>query len=118
MAVKPPKDLQDKWDAILKREGFEDIEDRHSPREMLKSWHSTMFIHRFDKERFSARQQYFEIATHFLGQYEFESETDREVWFLHSEGKSLRDIATITKKVSKDGALKIIKRLQKAMYGQ
>lgn len=113
--MKPPKSLVTEWDQRLKESGFQDIEDRDSPREMLKSWHSTLFIHRYDKERFSARQQYFELATQFLNAHEFNSDLEREVWFLHSEGKSLREIANETGKVSKDGALKIIKSLRKAM---
>jgi hypothetical protein len=82
---------------------------------MLKSWHSTLFIHRYDKERFQAREEYFRMVTHFLSTFEFESTLERDVWTLHSEGKSLREIASITNQVSKDGALKIIRRLQRAM---
>jgi hypothetical protein len=82
---------------------------------MLKSWHSTLFIHRYDRERFTARQHYFELVTQFLHSHEFESDLEREIWFLHSEGKSLRDIAKETGQVSKDGALKIIRKLQRSM---
>lgn len=115
MVGKPPKELQNHWYQKLKENGFNDIEDTSSPREMLKSWHSTLFIHRYEKERFTARQQYFEIVTQFLHSHEFESELEREIWFLHSEGKSLREIATITGEVSKDGALKIIRKLLRSM---
>lgn len=115
MTKLPPRSLVIEWDQKLRESGFIDIEDRDSPREMLKSWHSTLFIHRFDQERFSARQQYFELVTQFLHSYEFDSELEREIWFLHSEGKSLREIAKITGQVSKDGALKIIRKLLRAM---
>lgn len=118
LATKPPKELQAKWDKILRDSGFVDIEDRSSSREMLKSWHSTLFIHRFDKDRFEARQTYFHLATQFLYAYEFESELDEEIWRLHSDGLSLREIAKQTGKVSKDGAQKIIHRLQRAMKDQ
>lgn len=116
MARKPDlKTLQDEWYARLKAEGFNDIEDTNSPRQMLKSWHSTLFIHRFDKERFNARQQYFEMATHFLHSFKFASALERHIWELHADGKSLREIAKTTTQVSKDGALKMIKKLQRAM---
>lgn len=111
MAAKPPKALQDEWDAKLKASGFEDIEDRDSPREMLKSWHSTIFINKFDSARFAAKQKYFEMVTHFLNAHTFTSDLEHQVWLLHSEGKSLREIARETGKVSKDGALKIIRKL-------
>jgi hypothetical protein len=88
---------------------------------MLKQWHSTMFIHRFDKERFEAKQTYFEHASNFLHTHRFELHIDREVWALHAEGKSLREIAKLlsndTFQLSKDGALKIIRKLQRKMRG-
>lgn len=115
MAKLPPKSLVAEWDSILKKDGFVDIEDRDSPNEWLKTWHSQIFANRYNQELFHARQHYFEMATHFLHSYEFDSELEREVWFLHSEGKSLREIARATGKVSKDGALKIIHRLTRAM---
>lgn len=113
------RDLQREWDEKLKKAGFEDIEDRNSPREMLKAWHSTMFVHRFDEGKFTARQRYYEMATHFLQSHRFESEVEREVWRLHADGESLRKIASQVSEagmaISKDGALKIIRSLLKAM---
>lgn len=111
MLKKPPKSLQDEWDQKLRDSGFEDIEDRHSPREMLKTWHSTQFARRFNKERFDARRDYFDRATHFLHSHPFRSVLEKTIWELHSEGKSLREIAKETGKVSKDGALKVIRAL-------
>lgn len=119
MDQKTLRALRREWDKKLKESGFEDIEDRESPREMLKSWHSTKFFYRFDEDRFLARKDYFELATQFLGTHRFESEIDREVWRLHTEGESLRKIANhLTSQgspMSKDGALKIIRALLKAM---
>lgn len=113
--AKPTKDLVQEWDRKLAESGFKEIEDRDSPREMLKSWHSTMFIHRYDQERFTARQKYFELATHFLHRHRFDSTLEQQIWFLHAEGRSLREIAAETGKTSKDGALKVVRKLQKAM---
>lgn len=119
MDQKTLREQQRIWDKKLKESGFEDIEDRNSPREMLKSWHSWTFIHHYNAETFAARQQYYELASHFLNGHKFESATEREVWRLHSEGDSLRKIANEISKqgtaMSKDGALKIIRSLLKAM---
>lgn len=113
--TKPPKDLISHWYKRLKDEGFEDIEDTNSPNGMLKSWHHFRFQAQYDPDTFSAREKYYQLATHFLHSHTFHSELERQVWFLHSEGKSVREIAKETGEVSKDGALKIIKALQRAM---
>lgn len=119
MDKKTLRNLQREWDKKLKDSGFKDIEDRESPREMLKSWHSTMFVHRFDEGRFTARQKYYELATQFLTSHNFQSEVDREVWRLHTEGESLRKIAMeLTAQgttMSKDGAMKIVRTLLRVM---
>jgi len=79
---------------------------------MLKSWHSTLFAHRFDPVRFEARQKYYDNAQKFLLIHNFSTEIEREVWELHADGKSLREISSkLDKRVSKDGALKIIRNL-------
>ncbi len=111
MVRKPPKALQDEWDRILKASGFEDIEDRNSPNEMLKTWHSSHFARRYNPETFEAKKVYFDDATEFLNTYKFKTRLERTIWELHTEGRSLREIAKETGKVSKDGALKIIKQL-------
>lgn len=115
MTLRPPKALRDEWYKKLKEQGFEDIEDINSPREMLKTWHSRDFARRFNEDRFSAKQEYFLAAVHLLERFKFETALDKEIWTLHADGKSLREIAAITQRVSKDGALKVIRRIQKYM---
>jgi len=78
---------------------------------MLKSWHSTKFINKFDDTRFMARQAYFDDARDFLLSHYFKTNIEKEVWRLHSEGLSLREIAKEAGSLSKDGAMKIIKSL-------
>lgn len=79
--------LQAKWDKKLKDSGFEDIEQRDGN---LKRWSLDKTV--FQRERDSAKEEYYRLAGHFLYDHEFESEKDRKVWELHAEGNSLNTI--------------------------
>lgn len=113
------KTLQKHWYKKLKEVGFEDIEDTNSPREYLKTWHSTYFIHRYTKETFEAKAEYYRMACHFLYEYDFENNLDRIIWELHSDGKSFRDISIHLKKnkihANKDKINKIVTKLVEIM---
>lgn len=87
------KRLKDKWYKKLKASGFEDIEDTESPREMLKSWHSTWFFTHSDPLHFKSKHRYFHMCEQFLNFYAFDSHEEKEIWVLHSEGFSVREIA-------------------------
>lgn len=60
------------------------------------------------------------MASHFLHTHQFTSHLDKMVWELHSEGKSLREIAKEISiaTLSKDGVSKIVHRIQGIMYGR
>lgn len=84
------RDLQKKWDKILAKSGFVDIEplngngSRNTP--FLKN-HSTRFAKRYNP----LTEEYYRLA----GQFEYELEEgtfQRWVWSLHAEGKSLRQM--------------------------
>lgn len=93
---KPSKSLIDKWYNKLAKSGFEDIEERHSPRQMLKTWHNTWFQARGTPDQFAAQALYYQRAVDMLNTFEFASKRDRTLWQFHSEGKSVREIAKLT----------------------
>jgi hypothetical protein len=100
------KQLKAKWYKVLKDEGFKDIETNEN---YLKD--ST--IDRVGRNTFSrldssdeensvpaltakavwnAKQDYYYYAEHFLNDYKFDSELEKNIWKLHSEGISVKDI--------------------------
>lgn len=91
------KALQDKWYDKLATKGFEDIEERHSPREMLKCWHNTWFQSRGTPDQIAKQGLYYQMATDMLNTYEFADKLDRRIWELHANGASVREIAKIVK---------------------
>lgn len=113
------KTLQKIWYKKLKDSGFNDIEDTNSPKEFLKTWHSSYFISRYTTESFERKESYYRLCSHFLWDYSFQSNLEREIWRLHSEGMSLRDIAKSLRsqriKLNKDNVNKIIVKLVQIM---
>lgn len=113
------KTLQKLWYKKLRDAGFEDIEDTNSPKEFLKTWHSSYFISRYTAESYERKETYYRLCSHFLWDYAFESNLEREIWRLHSEGMSLRDIAKSLRskriKLNKDNVNKIIVKLVRIM---
>ncbi len=116
------KALEAKWDAKLKKSGFEDIEQREDGN--LKVWHSLFFKVRC-KGNVSqqSKEEYYRLAGQFLNDYAFENETDRRIWELHSNGDGVRTIAaTISKrkrnKTSKSVVNSVIRRLAAEMIAK
>ena len=105
--AKQLKQLQAKWYARLKKEGFEDIEQDEN---LLKNWSSS----RLRKSRNSnneieqtllyneSKQSYYRLAGFFVNDYAFESELDHMVWSYHAEGKSLRQMSKLLKAQGND----------------
>lgn len=95
MSKEPPdlKALQKLWYRKLKEDGFTDIEDTNSPREYLKTWHSSYFVHRHTPDSFQAQSDYYRRASQFLYEFPFKNRRERRIWALHSEGTSMREIA-------------------------
>ncbi len=110
------KTLQAHWYRILKEQGFEDIEDTSSPKEFLKTWHSTWFKTHSSPESFKEKHRYYQARTYFATAYTFKDNKEERIWFLHSEGFSYREIAKQTS-TKKDAVAKIIKTLTKTMRG-
>lgn len=118
----PPKNnkefntLQKEWYSKLKDSGFEDIEQNELD---LKLWSSHFFKVRHNATLFSAKEEYYRMAGHFLYDYTFSNEHEKQIWALHSTGVSIRGIVdqlkakkikTDTKKVNN-----IIKAFSKLM---
>jgi hypothetical protein len=84
------KELHRAWMKKLKDEGFNDIEDLNSPLELLKTWDSTYFID--GPEDFAGTEEYYQVAQELLNSHDFDSELERKIWELHSNGLSVRSI--------------------------
>lgn len=115
MPKQKPKTLQQLktiWYDKLAKSGFEDIEERNSPRQMLKRWHAADFRKRSTPETYIAKRDYFQQATEFLNWYEFSGPRERKIWELHSEGATIREIAKKVR-LKKDKVHRIIKKLRK-----
>lgn len=94
--------LQSMWYAKLKDEGFDEIEN---PDGNLKSWHSFMFARRpfsnpNSTHRILQEEEYYRLAGQFFYDHKFKNKTEKRMWELHSNGKSVRDIAKIITKES------------------
>lgn len=87
------KALQSLWYSKLKESGFEDIEDAQKKGEPLKRWDSTQFQRERARHSFDSKQTYYDRAGTLLETYAFESELDRQIWAMHSEGEAIRKIA-------------------------
>ncbi len=85
--------LKSKWDKKLEKSGFQDIEDTDSPLEFLKVWHDSYFKNRNKVKSFFDVQRYYELATQLIHTYPFRTIKERNVWTMHAEGKSEREIA-------------------------
>lgn len=114
------KDLQDKWYTKLSKSGFNDVEDGD---DRLKEWDSFNFSGRYDQNSFHSTEQYFILAGQFLHSYKFETKRDRLIWKLHSEGRTLTNIADVLKarnfpKHSRSLVFRIMKRLAVEMLRQ
>src|SRR5271165_3809627 len=104
------KSLQKTWYAKLKKSGFNDIEQSDM---QLKKWSSQVFNisgdgidHTDVKILWEAKAEYYRLAEHFLNEYEFLDTLEKQIWKLHSETNSYRDIA---KKLKNTTMLKLNK---------
>lgn len=98
MANWSPKDfkkLKDQWYKKLKEEGFEDIEHangrlKHAPVDNPVDYLRLLY---------SGRPEYYELATRFLNEYDFDNELERIIWEYHTNGLSRREIFKVLDKV-------------------
>lgn len=125
------KKLQSVWYKKLEKEGFKDIEQDE---DKLLRWDSFTFIanytnyerahgeRKLDATWFAAKEEYFQLATDFLHEHKFNSEKDRLIWEMHSNGAYIseiyRELTSRKMKVYLDGINKIVKTLSKLMLEQ
>jgi len=103
--VKTLKELQSEWYDKLKKDGFEDIENKNNE---LVSHASSMFYRgRRNNMSFTqimtdieSKQDYYSLASEFLHAYKFRRPVDKFIWEQHCEGVSYRDIS---KKLAEKG---------------
>lgn len=104
---KEVKALQNHWYKLINITGFNDIEDTSHDDQPLMDWHST----KFTKEAIitiEAKQIYFEKAMDILRRNNFISETHAQIWALHIEGLSAREISIRLKDYKKSSVIRII----------
>lgn len=107
--------LQAKWYGKLKKKGFEDIEYDEDHLKLS----SERFVVRnsgayANPTLTSAKYEYYSSCRKFLNEYTFKNKKERAVFELHSEGVSIRDIATKLR-LSRRFVHETIKRLVKGM---
>jgi len=109
------KSLQKLWYKKLKDSGFEDIEDFEGCRILKRSFSAYTWQH--TQQDFDEIQDYFRLAGQFYYEHRFENKLEKEIWRLHSEGVSYREIAEILRthkqKVNKDSVQKIVSKYSK-----
>lgn len=84
------KELTLHWYKKLEASGFRDIES--GP--YLKQWDHISFQSKYTPDEFLDKQNYSLAASHFLLTHPFSSTQEKEIWELHAEGNSYREIVT------------------------
>lgn len=87
------KKLQALWYKKLEKSGFKDIEDFDMPGKPLHHWDGMEIQSKHTPEQFQEKQRYYELAGQLYYSHGFDSERDKRVWCLHSEGLSSKAIA-------------------------
>lgn len=108
-------ELRKKWYEELKKGGFEDAEEFKG--DYLRYWHSQLFQNKalktngfYGPESFQIKSDYFYYASQYAAWAEFQDETEKTIWYLHSEGLSSRSIA---EKLGRFGHVKVNKTVQR-----
>ena len=112
-------ELRKYWYDKLKKNGFKDIETIHGT---IKDWPAARLRRDYTPERFKEKQTYYQIASQVTWEYCFESPLEKQIWELHSDGYSLRDISkkirTDQNKMNKDKIKKIIGKISQIVYSR
>lgn len=125
MPSKDFNDLQSVWYKKLEESGFNDIEEQYpeSNKAFLKTWDSHYFksdCHGFyGAEFYRIKADYYYYAAQYLHQGVFDSEIEKEIWSLHSDGFGVRKSAEkLNEKflggrpLTRDKVWRIVKRLR------
>jgi len=115
------KKLIKEWDRKLKDSGFVDIENRKTG--MLITWAGSISCddkHAMQKANYGytslvwkeSQAEYYRIASQCLHDRDFRNELEREIWELHVDGHSYKEISKKIN-VTLDKARRTIERLAK-----
>lgn len=88
------KRLESKWYKKLEQSGFVEIENKKNDTDYLKVWHSQYFQCKYTPDAFLRKQEYYHMTREFLHIHEFDSDKEKMIWEMHSQGLSLRKIST------------------------
>lgn len=116
--------LREHWYQKLSESGFKDCEtlDPKSGEMMLRDRHSHRFLkptmrHLTNTISREATIQYFDMAVHLLGTFEFETHLQLRIWRFHAHGYSLRQIGRMVGK-DKDHVHGVVRVLRGQMLGK
>jgi hypothetical protein len=101
--------LTEIWEKKLEAEGLGDIENKNG---QLHNWHSFMFRNTNQITR-EVTEFYYEKAQDLYNNFEFANWEHREIWNLHCQGLSVREIAEEFPKFEKSWIHRIVKMIRK-----
>lgn len=103
------KTLQETWEKKLSDSGLGNIENEKG---QLLNWHSFMFRNTNQISR-EVTAFYYECAQDLCNNFEFANWEHREIWSLHCQGLSVREITEEFPKFEKSWIHRIIKMIRK-----
>jgi hypothetical protein len=112
--------LKAHWYNKLKESGFKDIETRSGTTGRKNQKEGLPNIEHRVPLQIEIIDQYYSMASSFAHDHNFETELEKTIWIYHSEGLSVREIATTLikagiKQHKKDTVNKIIRNLEDLM---
>jgi hypothetical protein len=116
MQTKQFKKLQAQWYKKLAESGFVDKEDHSHYDVPLKQWDSFYYQARYTPEQYQEHLEYFNWASSFLSRYKFQNKLEKQMWAMHTDGHTMRDIAKKSR-ISLSKTYSIIQRLRNFMQG-
>lgn len=89
------KQLQAKWYEKLKKKGFKDIETEYGLTPDRPPAHDFAKRMGYRQDLVDDIEGYYEWANKMLHEAAFKTQTDKDVWRLHAEGKTSREIEKV-----------------------
>lgn len=108
------KKLAELWNKKLEDSGHEEIEDFTLAEPPLKRNEASLFKS-IDPTYYNTTVLYYAKARDLLNTFDFKTELHRQIWELHSEGVSVREIARALnqKKVKRSTVHNVLKQLKR-----
>lgn len=101
------KELQKVWYEKLADQDFKDIEAGN----FLKEWDSNFFRNNFNQIKYDCTVQYYKKGRELLLTYPFENPHQRQIWELHCDGLTIREIARQVKSYRKSMVHYVIEKI-------